>query len=730
MAILNPSPQPTQDPNYLNYSRSVEAPSPNMSGKIGLETAGQGISDVAAAADFDIKEKIKTDTYKKVDKYRDEFTEGLQGVKATLDQGVVPQAIQAVGGKVAGNTSLLDANASADEPEELPVGLQSGISRIQQLAQAKASGSIKLNDTKYSSDVLDLAKQLRSQYGTGYRDYIDQEVSKASGLPVANSYYQNLMLDINRQMNQMAKVKDDTGTLMKSNMDVPNMGVYMNQRAAGDPKYPGDAAITEKIANWQHLKSNIAVDAAKRAESKEDDATKITTETRNLTRNVNNLVSHHVEDNLALSGMSSLRDLLTYFDDAQAGRRQATDAEIQQRSAQLSVYRNYIYKQAHSIGIEPGNTIGNDVAEKIITTAMSPIDTYIKFANDKETGPAYYHLRQNQAIVEDDKNNWLMSKDKGAIARQFLASRYFLGEQYFPDYLRAMMTAGQDKPFAAALSQEGLAAVHPYYDERGTPIPRYQVDAIQHGKKVGIQDPEYYGSITALPAHIADPKMNEQTRDQMIDWTFNPKNIGVLNELKMEYRDPKTNEIIPGKYRAFNVMLSPGVIDAVSQNAKSKPENYEKMKNWGESEFGSLYRQDLQTLNQVLSKPSTNPRYQGLHFGYDDTTSQFDLRDRAGNVIKTNPNAVGVQYPDQVYVNGINDVLTRVNSGIQRLRYLEQHDPTGEKDVHKVLLQTLQTAGFRPGENITNATEGMAKAIIHARKPDLTPEQVNELLLK
>lgn len=719
--VFNPQ-ESHQDPDWLRQSHVVEAPSANVSTKLGLETLGEGLSGGLSIIDTSIKRGIQDTVEKGVDKFRDKFTAGLEGVKSTLDQGLIPQAVAAVGGSTTGKT-ILD---NSDDTPELPAGLESGLSKMQQIAYAKQAGSTKINDTDYARDSLSLSKQLRAQF-PGWREYIDEQVSKLSGLPVANSYYQNLMLDINRQLAQLGKTKDDVGTQMIWGMHegVPNMATFMNMRAAKDPKYPGDAAMLSKINDFTTQKATLQIQAQQRAEKKDTDTDAVTKETQNLTANTNNLISHHIQDNLQLSGMPSLRDLISYFDDAAAGRRQANDTEVQQRAQQLQVYRNYLYSEAKKQSIGPDKIIGGKTAEEVIASAMTPIDTYIKFANDKETGPAYFHLHQNQALIEDDKhNNWLFNKDRGAIARQLLGARFALGEQYFPDYLKSILQNGADKPFADLFSAEALSSVKPFTDDRGQPIERTLTDAVKHGKAVGVIDPEYYGKMTGWASHITDPKMPMDSKDAMIRWAFQPKNIPLMNEFNKDYKDLQGNTI-PGKYHALNVLTSPLMSKSIAETAAAHPENYKMYRNTTESWFGQLYRTDVNDLNKVIQK-----NYLNVHFGFDDTNNQFMLVDKNNRKIEYNPRAVGAQYPDQVYLNGMVETLSRVNKGLSNMTQVQLNDPEtqGKQDIPKYLLQLLQTSGFRPGENILGATSGMMRAIIRSQKPDITLPEIDKLL--
>jgi hypothetical protein len=295
--LLNPQDAPTNDPNYLRYAHVVEAPSPNVSTKIGLETAAAGLDTSLTAVDTSIKKGIQDATYKAVDPIRDAWTAGLEQTKASLDSGVIPAPVQgAAGTKVSdGKGSLFDANASMDDTE-LPAGLESGLDRIRSLAEAKAAGSPRLNDTQYAKDTLSVAKQLRSTYGVGYRDYIDSEVSKASGLPVANSYAQNLLQDINHQLSQVKTAKDDVLTTAMKNLDIPGMtdptgkgNGYLDRYKRGDPDMPA-TKLLGIIGDHQAQESTLKLNALKAAEKDRQTDQGIKDGTKTLTTDLNNEV--------------------------------------------------------------------------------------------------------------------------------------------------------------------------------------------------------------------------------------------------------------------------------------------------------------------------------------------------------------------------------------------------------------------------------------------------------
>lgn len=731
MASFDPQGQFGNDPSYLNYPRVVDMPATELSRPSSLVAGllGEGVK-AAGVVDTAIKEGIKNKAYEQVDPQRDQFTSALESVKKQLDNGTL-----AVGNR----KSLLDANASADETPDLPDGVSGGIDRIQQLAQAYGAGSPKINDTQYSAATLSIAKQLRAQY-PGYREEVDQAVSQASGLPVANSYYQNLMTDINRQLQQMKTKKeaDPVGGMMLKNMDVPgdpaasvpNMGVLYQMRQAQDPKYPGDAYVMKKISDWQNLQSQQKIDAATRAELDGNKKVQIENETKNVAARSNNLVAHYIQDNLALAGMDSLRDLTNYFSQVAAtGKYEGVpqgDTQVHERQIQLANYRNMIYQQLKTQTVDSEGVLGAKAVEDMRQTAMSPIDGYLTLAGGKDANPplALAHMQRVKNIQQDTLNNVLVNKDTGVATRQLLAARAIYGDQYFPQWIQNADPKIQES-MQGLFQQEKLFAVQDAESTTG-PLPkRTLIDAVKHAKEVQNPDPNLYSGFISIAQGITDPKMPATMKDKLIEWGFQPKNQGLLNEFKQDYRD-KDGNLVPGKFAAFQRLFAPAMVSAVAESAKANPENYHNFRSMGETEFANAFRGDLADLNKVMAKP-----YLGVHFGWNSDNGHISLVDKNNRPVQKMERAMAVENPNQVYINGMLDTLDRVNRlGIDNLTRVFSNDPTKPQgsDIGSYLLNTLQRSGFRPGENVTNASEGMARAIIKAKKPEATLEDIDKTL--
>lgn len=730
MAIFNPAPPDVNPPaEFLGphfTGHAVSQSEPFRPGKSALGFLGEGIEGAADTLDLSIKRGLRDTIYKDVDQQRDQFTDALQKINSQVDTGVIPAPVQSSNGPTNG---ILD-----NQPQNnIPAGVANGVAKIKQLQLAANNGSTRINDTMYAAQTLAIAKRLRAQY-PGHREFIDQEVSKASGLPVANAYYQNLMQDINQKLTMLGRRKDDVGHMMMNNMGVPNMDKYLVMRANGDKNYPGDAYVLHQINSWKNLQDTIKIDSARRADAKFDQEDIKTHDTQSVTSGLNNLIYHFVDDNIQLSGVPDLRSLLNYMSDYQAGKVTGpdnSDAVFQQRAQQLQVYRNYIFQHAQKFASSYAPTVGEDNLQKIISSAMTPIDTYVKLADDKNSGPGVYHLHQIAAMKADDQYNWLVSKDRGQISRMELTARGILGEQGYAAFIQNSLATGQDKVFAPLFNQEALASVAPFTDERGNPIPRYLNDAIQHAKAVSTPShpvpPEYYGNIIGWINHVADPNIPEIAKDRMIDWAFNPKNIGIIDKLKMEYRDPNTGNWVPGKYRAFNIMTSPKITQAIALTAKDHPQNWIEYQNWVESSFNSLFRSDLQTLNSALKNAH------GVHVAFNDVSNTFSIVTNDGRDIRNQPKYLGpgnYQYP---WAYAALEALDRLNGahdggGIRNLNTVMKYDPQGEGDTGKYLLSLVQNILHTDPNNF--AALMMGRALVQTKNPDMSQDDINEKFLK
>src|SRR5215204_4866760 len=191
MATFAPQVAPTNDPNYMNYSKPISDIQADKSSGMLLTALGESIEGVAKVGDTITKEVINEEVRAGVDKQRDAFTSALvQTADAQSGAGLVPSP---QGQAEAG----IKAPSLAEGEESLPAGVKAGVAKAQAIGTAMTQNSGKANDTLYTGALTALTKKHRNKY-PGYRDYIDNKISEVSGINPANAYMRNLLEDINR----------------------------------------------------------------------------------------------------------------------------------------------------------------------------------------------------------------------------------------------------------------------------------------------------------------------------------------------------------------------------------------------------------------------------------------------------------------------------------------------------------------------------------------------------
>lgn len=702
MAVFNPQIQPTQDFQTNWGSKPIDSVGVDSSFGVLLKGAGELLQGGVQVVDTAIKKGIQDEVYKQVDPKRDDMTQALEKVKEQTQNTIPAPAQTAEGGK-----TWLDSNAQADAPE-VPEGIEQGLDKVKLLTSAR--GAAKINDTQYAGEVLAIAKNLRSQYGPGYRDYVDQQISSASGLPVANAYYQNLITDINRQLSAVGKTKDGVDALVMKNLDVPGIQTDYASYKAG--KLP-ESSILDKIATHQQMMTQFKVDAAKRSESTDNKKVVVEDATKSFNTLATGITTRVLSDVVNLGGINTkVGELTNYFSEVAKGNIQASGPELTARKQQLDGVINDTKREMWTKATEGGANsivanIGADEVNKVIEKAIFPLQTTATFAGSKEDGPAAYVARQVEAIKQGAAYGFLINKDTSQAAQQLYGARTIIGDQYLPSWISNMVSTNVDKKFKSMFEQEGLAAISPVTDARGTPLPRSLKQAITHAMDQGVPEASgIYGAYTGkIPSWITDPNMSASAKDRLIDWTYNPnKNRGVLSNIKNDYRDPQTNQEIPGKHAALNDLTSPAMVDSIAETAKAKPENYQKFMTTVQGEFQTIARTDIQDINKLSEKS-----YLKVGYAWDEKNNRLSLvgPDNRPIVRRDLPAA---QYPDQTYLNTALDTVDRLNGNIARMAYAHSKNPDGAVDTTKFMYDTFRDM---------RANKAILGAIIKSRNPDV-----------
>jgi hypothetical protein len=690
MAQFNPQVPQSNPEDFLRYSHGTSTIPVDKSTGIMLETAGNAITGATSLADQIVKQTIDSDIHKQVDEQQSQFTQGLEQTAKGLG---IPTA--------SSNTDILPA----DQPQgqNVPAGVTNGLSRIQSLSNGIANGTGgKINDTLYSANITSIAKQLRAQY-PGYRDYIDQEISKASGMPIANAYYKNLMQDINSGLvNQKALMEKPINQLASA----ASSGVHIGNVYASDVY---NAVLTGKITamagmQWLNQVQSINFDFKQREAARNDfkggremlsitsadDANKEAAATASATFNAIKLTSGQTIGQV--------------IDSARRGTLQLSDADAQKTGqviqAQEDAYKQQLWTKWNQSGLV--TQLGG--AEKAKAIIQQNADMTFGAAKNaiyaKDGGLATFHLEQNAAMNADFKNGLLADKDVGAAALNMKA----LTDQMGPNWAQTavgttLLQSNTDTKFKTYLERKVAAAATGNASDIRFP-PSFSGDiADAQGKQIPPQS-GYYRSLAGVVNGITDPKVDINTKQKIANYFFAPSNLGVLEKLQRDSGSGRGQ--IVGADSAFMNMTSPAVTREMEKIRQVNPELFQQYRAWAQDSFNTLTRDDITTLAEFETR--------GVKVRFNPETHQFAVTEN-----NIQPRSIAP------YTTGpLDNAINRLNLRLLNLAKVEE--ASGSGDINEFLLQTLSENGFRGG-NSGRVPDEMYNQIKNAAVKKLTPGQ-------
>lgn len=705
MSIFNPQVQAGQDnsPNYFKYSEPISQPKADTSTGIALATAGEGIEGATKLADQTTKDVIKQDVYNKVDAERDAFTGALN----TVRDSVIPAPVQTGSGSTA--LSLTNPDPSATVPSAVSVGLN----RVDAVQAALVNG--KINDTYYTQRLNSIAKDMRTQY-PGYREYIDQRISEATGVNPANAYINNLMQDINRQSTKKDDERTKTETMLRGQVEqgAPNSDQALRNFQTG--VWNADQAqqyVYETNKNMYTIKQQDA----QRANAKGTKDEIASQRTDDFTREIGATVSNNFSMISGTAGTDNPQGILNLVQQAATNPGAANDQAMESLATKLAAQKALLSTQLKSRsnqlvnGHSYASDIGADKADNVIKSQLSVYDTVIDAIKNKDYGTAFSNMNQARAILDDTKTNVLKDPNVGS----FVAKSKVFSDTMGPNWTGLVVNEGlrkdMDQKFRALYNESSMDARLGQPDAAGNIVSLN--GHIQEAKAKGVNSGKYYSGLVDLVDDIKKTDAPMADKANIARYLYDPKNYSVLNNFKMDYTDPVTNKQVPGKYSVWTRLTNPDVSTEMAKMSKSDPQAGKMYQDWGITTGRELIGEDVRTLNHFTG-------HDNLSFDWDTQNRQLVLRD-GGKVVPTSttasPYGVGSTAPptDKGYLFQVQKVLNRVNMGLSNLNSM--NDAFNKGNTEEFLLNTLQQYGLDINGNIGGLPKKIGDAIAASRQP-------------
>lgn len=724
MADFNPQIPDVQA--RLEIPKPISEPMADKSKGIALQTAGTAIEGGTEVVDTGIKNTIKDSLYKQVDSERDDFSSALQTMKKMVQ-----------GSPLDANAQATDKDLMPDQPPPPPSGVQRGLSTVQSL-QSGMDGN-KISETMYYQRLNSIAKQMRSDY-PGYRDYIDQEISKISGGNPANEYLKGMINDLNHGLANKNKDQEYyEKAIVNSGYDGAQTKVQQFRSGQiGIPEVQGwlagnatrDGEIKRKEAAFT-MSSKETADVAARAETLANGVAQ-----EAATRYFYN--SKYDQNNPASGTSSQIADQMTYL----ANHPEARDATaITNVGIQLQAHmaRNsaemlaYVNSTKTSDGRSLGQVLGPKRVQEILDANIHNFyDTQLKLLNDKETG-LVASVQNTASQIGANKVLDILTHSQPA-TQQIAATAMALGKIMpqmspelqmkilggFPGTTDDLLKANNEQikqmiAQTGGMTDTGQGKAYTFKEIRGQ---LSQGRAVTHAP--ASSEAEAIKRTLAAGSQALREK-DPRIIDNAVTAFFDPSNRGSLNGIVDDGYDAGRGVIIKGRTGAFGDLTAPDISKNIYKRSnEGHTLGWENYKNWATGEATQMLTTMAQTWNKNEDDYAKNkyihaggdipgvsgkiPDRTDHHFYWDTDKHQIGYMDLEGKPIDAQTSWRA--NPDMFAVRNANVVLGRLRD----IALTEGTNPDA------FLFRTMKDAGWSPrhvdaqGKSSINAN--IMKAVI------------------
>lgn len=640
MAQFNPPIQPTNDPNYENRSRPVDIPdsirprgveanqilpkgqeigdkSAEYTGKAAgyaAEAAGSaskgygdlfagvvGIGDFMAKAGVSmVKKDIEDKVYEVANNERMRYTAELENLKAS-----------------GGAKSLLDSNAQMsedipDEIAELPETLNT-------LQGAEHAG--KLSKTGYNGRLLAAAKDLRARY-PGFKNEIDLEFAKVTGVNPANAYITGLVRDINVMNSSQNSEKNKLLGYIRGKAGFEGSEEAYRNVEIG--RWGGN-----EVVKWAAPQERFRLELSDRAAVFNDK--KLSLDDRKmrggelLDKGLEGIVNTHVSSFVRSMGLDTPENA-----EVAAARTQNGEitpkawGEHGQRWADAKLkLREAMYTDAQRQGLT--QVVGLDKVTEKIDAAMKRMDAVGDRIFNHDSGGVYRTAQQIKLMGDQDQKDLLNDSIVGTDFRAIDTIKRIGGDNYLQsENLRKIV--------------DGLSGRYANYQERWKNHIQSQNDMITSGVpvtlnrmfdefKVKMKDAtdtekrKMNSSMINEITRITDPTVPDNIKENYAYTAFHPNNLNFISRLNIDGKDVNGRDI-EGQNAVFQKFTSPEMTKEMKRLGQAKPVIWENYVNWTQETLGKeLIGREINGLSQIRNPAikvgwdSDNkrlvPRYEG-----------------------------------------------------------------------------------------------------------------------
>lgn len=657
MATFEPTVQLPYEQNYLGWAKETKEPMPDQSTGIALKTAAQGLEGAVSIADNYVKKGIEDEVHQKVDQERNSFTSALETIHGNTQQ---PSTT---------NNPMDAMDLMPDQQAKAPITVDNQLSRVQNLHSAYTGN--KISETSYYQNLNSILKDVRAQ-NPGYRDYVDSEVQKITGVNPANAYMASMVKDINEQR---AKASAESSYYEKQ---IVNSGFTGSQEMLNG--YQTGKKTLGQVQQWlagnneriegmknQALQFTLADHARADYQSKAESAAGAIAE-HAATDGVYNGVLVRAGDPASKTA-SQIQD---FFKDVTLHPEKLKDPAIAEQvrtngimleqmkaEATAQTYAQIAAVKTQNVNPQTGkqeslaDALGPVKLKNIVDAKISSLyDTQLAALKDDNLG--LVHATQN--IVADRVSNKALQMTEGT-----------------SDLSQIMLTMGVLGKLSPALSPELQQKVIGAYEGSSGSIGQDLYNQAVHQGRQAIT--QTGGNVTPANPYTYSKSQEEQDRaaaatnsgpqaraaaanklldftkaltekdprvvDNAISYFYDPKNLGTLSKYQDDYYDPSRSWIIQGRTSAFGKLTDKAITKSIwDRSQNGNPTAWEHYRGWAVNEAASnLTNMAASWSNNVENEQKFKDVYgtggptRNYHYYWNSEDHKLGLMNQRGEII-------------------------------------------------------------------------------------------------
>lgn len=703
MATFSPPVQPTNSPNYERTFRPVDIadgirpqgvanneimPKGQEIGDRSAEYAGQaaaygaqaegtaekGFGDlfagIVSTGDFlgkagveVVKKDIENRVYAVADRERQAYTETLEQLKAGV-----------------GVKSILDASAGK---EETPTEISELGETLSTLKGAKDAG--KISTTDYRGRLLAEAKNLRAMY-PGFKEEIDQQFAKVTGMNPANAYITGLVSDINKAVSSQNSEHQKLLTYIRSNPQYPDAKKHYEEAVRGEFNWP---QAIQWAAPFEQEKLNLQ----RRAAIFQDEQNTLKVRTDGAKTAVDAaagaVVNRAAATLLSGLGLNSAEDAAKLQEQNKAG---AFKAEWwTQRGQEVADVKTRLRVQMLADADTSGATklIGKVEVVKQVDAALEAFKPIEDRIYNHDFGGIYSSAKRITARLDDHKLRLQTDSKVGPYLTQLETFKNIAGEtnvqKFFINSLKSTVPEDLQDWF-----ERWELELRTQANKTITGRVNTFNDMMNEAKTKGINDKEVNKNIVKTVEDIGKPDVSDGEKANLARGAFSPGNRGFISKLNDDsgvYNDK--GQRLTGQNAIFQRWTAPEITKNMKRLGESDPQLWQDYKDWSAHTFGS------ELVSREINNLAIVPPDAKVQVGWDSDNKRLIVQDTRTpeEVRRESQTRGGSGTEGNTYLQRVTRSVNNINNNLYGLKNIIGEEDKSKYAVDTFVLNTIREYG-------------------------------------